>query len=348
MTKKDQVNALITAHQARDERRFRATLLQMAAYAAHRNQHEQHTFLLRAAERSEQRIKDGDSGVAEPVLLVGGLQDLLAPTRPAIKLDDVVLDAEPMAKLRRVLEELRADERLRAIGLSSTRKLLLTGPSGTGKTMTAAALAGELGLPLFTVRIEALVGSHLGETGARLAKIFESMRTTRGVYLFDEFDSIGATRGGESHDVGEMRRVLNGLLTMLERDTSDSLIVATTNLPGLIDTALHRRFDVILGYQHCSTATIQKLIKRCFDRYAAGGLSVQISSMELAGIALVWAERGVISAAAVVRACDDTAKTVVLAGRDVMGVEDIVPSAEADADAVKPPLKVFHQPPQFA
>jgi hypothetical protein len=77
---------------------------------------------------------------------------------------------------------------LRAFGKTSSTRLLFAGPPGSGKTMTAAALAGQLHLPLFTVRFDALITRCLGETVAKLQLIFHHIATTRGVFLF-EFDA---------------------------------------------------------------------------------------------------------------------------------------------------------------
>ena len=119
--------------------------------------------------------------------------------------------------------------------------------------MTSWALAGELKLPHFTVQLHSLITKYMGETAAKLFAIFESMRHTRGVYLFDEFDAIGSMREG-SNDVGEIRRVLNSFLQFLEQDESDSLIIAATNLEGILDDALFRRFDDFIRYELPSEA----------------------------------------------------------------------------------------------
>ena len=102
-------------------------------------------------------------------------------------------------------------------GLAPRRKLLLVGPPGTGKTLTASVLAGELGLPLLQVRLDGLITKFMGETAAKLRQIFDATGRTRGVYFFDEFDAIGSQRG-LANDVGEIRRVLNSFLQMIEQD----------------------------------------------------------------------------------------------------------------------------------
>jgi SpoVK/Ycf46/Vps4 family AAA+-type ATPase len=150
-------------------------------------------------------------------------------------------------QLERVLTEQRERERIRQHGFSPMRKLLLVGPPGTGKTMTAAALAGELGLPLFNIQLDGLITKYLGETAAKLRLVFDAVQSTRGVYLFDEFDALGGERGAKN-EVGEIRRVLNSFLQFLEQDESDSLVLGATNHVSLLDRALFRRFDGVLEY----------------------------------------------------------------------------------------------------
>jgi SpoVK/Ycf46/Vps4 family AAA+-type ATPase len=113
--------------------------------------------------------------------------------------------------------------------------------------MTAAALAGELGLPLFSIQLDGLITKYMGETAAKLRLVFDALQSTRGVYLFDEFDALGGERGSKN-DVGEIRRVLNSFLQFLEQDESDSLVLGATNHVGLLDRALFRRFDAVLEY----------------------------------------------------------------------------------------------------
>jgi SpoVK/Ycf46/Vps4 family AAA+-type ATPase len=147
-----------------------------------------------------------------------------------------------------VITEQRHRERIRSHGFAPQRRLLLLGQPGTGKTMTASALAGELGLPLFVIQLDALITKFMGETAAKLRLIFDGLESTRGVYLFDEVDALGSKRGAQN-DVGEIRRVLNSFLQFLERDESESLIIGATNHPELLDRALFRRFDAVIEYE---------------------------------------------------------------------------------------------------
>jgi SpoVK/Ycf46/Vps4 family AAA+-type ATPase len=114
----------------------------------------------------------------------------------------MVLPTDLEARLKRVIIEQRQKHKLRSHGLTPRRKLLLVGPPGSGKTMTAAALAGELHTPLFTVQLDGLITKYMGETASKLRLVFSAMGETKGVYFFDEFDAIGAKRA-ERNDVGE-------------------------------------------------------------------------------------------------------------------------------------------------
>jgi len=174
----------------------------------------------------------------------GELATLLLVSYPRQRLADMALDPPLHSRIKRVLLEQTQRDKIRHHGFAPMRKLLLIGPPGTGKTMTAAVLAGETALPLLTIQLDALITKYMGETAAKLRMVFDAIEQTRGVYLFDEFDALGGRRA-ERNDVGEIRRVLNSFLQFLERDESDSLVIAATNHPELLDRALFRRFDAM-------------------------------------------------------------------------------------------------------
>ena len=201
--------------------------------------------------------------IARPV---GELADLVHASYPKTRLADMVLPEAARRSLERVLTEYGQQDKLRTHGFSARRKLLLVGPPGSGKTMTAASLAGELKLPLLAVRFDALITKYMGETAAKLRQVFDAMVTTRGVYLFDEFDAIGGDRG-RTNDVGEMRRVLNSFLQFLEADESDSLILAATNHSAILDPALFRRFDDIIRYSRPEPEQVELLVRNCLNSF---------------------------------------------------------------------------------
>jgi SpoVK/Ycf46/Vps4 family AAA+-type ATPase len=247
----DQVKALIRSHAEGDDERFYAIAMQVAAQAA-RQGHSRFAQELRdLVDQAKARAKPDSPGQrTRPVPVVrprGELAGLLTAAYPQARLADLALDETVRARIDRVLLEQRQRERIHEHGFSPLRKLLLIGPPGTGKTMTAAALAGELGLPLLTIQLDGLITKYLGETAAKLRLIFDTIQQTRGVYLFDEFDALGGERTARN-EVGEIRRVLNSFLQFLELDESESIVVAATNHPKLLDRALFRRFDAVVEY----------------------------------------------------------------------------------------------------
>jgi len=178
--------------------------------------------------------------------------------------------------------------------------------------MTARVIADELSLPLFTVELHSLISKYMGETAGKLRLVFDAMEETRGVYLFDEFDALGGRRDS-STDVGEARRTLNALLQMVERDTSDALVIATTNHAGLLDRALFRRFDSVVEYPMPTPDVARSLM---FDRLAA--LAAATVDWDL-----VLAAADGLPHAEIARACLQTAKDAVLAGGTVVTTESL-------------------------
>ncbi len=156
--------------------------------------------------------------------------------------------------------------------------------------MSALVLAGELGLPLFVVRMEGLMTRFIGETAAKLRVVFDAIQSTRGVYLFDEFDSIGAKRA-YANDVGEVRRVLNSFLHFIETDESDSLLIAATNHPQLLDRALLRRFDDVLEYGLPEQSSVQATLKSKIGHFPCGRLSFKRLAQASAGLSLQFSSR---------------------------------------------------------
>jgi SpoVK/Ycf46/Vps4 family AAA+-type ATPase len=249
MASAEQLKALLKSHIDGDDAHFFAVAMQVAAHEAklgHGKIAHELRALIDEAKAHKQPLKDEKRAVpiAQPR---GELSSLLSVSYPKLRLTDMILDESVRDRLLRIIKEHRQIAKIRSFGLSPRKKLLLVGPPGTGKTMSAAVLAGELGLPLFVVRLDSLITKFMGETAAKLRLIFEAISQSRGVYLFDEFDSIGSQRG-LSNDVGEIRRVLNSFLQLIEQDDSDSLLLAATNHPEILDYALFRRFDDVVEY----------------------------------------------------------------------------------------------------
>ncbi len=305
MATADQVKALIRSHADGDDTRFYAIAMQVAAQAA-RSGHGKFALDLRGlVDQVKARSKaTGPGNGSKPVPLAqprGELAGLLTVGYPKTRMVDMALPEVLSARLERVLIEQRERYRLREHGLSPMRKLLLVGPPGTGKTMTAAALAGELCLPLFSIQLDGLITKYMGETAAKLRLVFDAIRSTRGVYLFDEFDALGGERGS-GNDVGEIRRVLNSFLQFLEQDDSDSIVLGATNHVGLLDRALFRRFHAVFEYS-APTAEIATRVMR-------GRLALLDTSNVEWHVAARAAEG--LSHAEIAMACEQAAKNAIL------------------------------------
>lgn len=172
-------------------------------------------------------------------------RDFITEVNPQRQLNDLVLpDRVRTAVGQMVEEQLRADL-LRAHGVEPRHRVLLVGPPGTGKTSLAEAIAEAISIPLVIVRYEAMIGSYLGETAARLRRVFDYVRTRPCVLFFDEFDAIGKERG-DIHETGEIKRVVTSLLMQVDDLPSYTIIAGATNHPELLDRASWRRFQLRL------------------------------------------------------------------------------------------------------
>ncbi len=315
--------ALLKSHIAGDDEQFLSVAMQAAAHEAklgHGAIAQQLRSLIDEAKRrsAAAQSRPGQLIVLEPR---GELASLLSVQTPTLRLSEMALPESLAQRLQRVLVEQRQEKRLREHALEPRRKLLFVGPSGSGKTMTASALAGELHLPLLTIMLEGLITKFMGETAAKLKLVFDAIRQSRGVYLFDEFDALGAHRT-QTNDVGEIRRVLNSFLQLLEKDTSDSLIVAVTNHPQMLDRALFRRFDDVIEYTLPDSNVAKDILRR------------KLATFDTAEVdwASVLPEAEGLSQADLTRASEEAAKQAVLGGSKRIATEHLL-SALAERKA---------------
>lgn len=300
--------ALLNSHIDGDEERFLSIALQVAAQEARQGRPDEAEKLKRLVQRARDQQRTGrPAGGQTPIPLArprGELQGLVESTYPKVTLVSMVLADDVRSRLARVVRQQLERATLRDHGQAPTTHMLLVGPPGTGKTMTASALAGELRLPLFTVRLEALFSRFLGETAGKLRLVFDQVAQTRGVYLLDEFDAIGARRG-DPNDVGEIRRVLNSVLSFMEEpNTTDSLVLAATNHVEILDEALARRFDDVIEYGLPDPTGARAIIERRLGKFKLAARSW--ASIEPALLGLSQAE--------LVRAADAVVKDAILEG----------------------------------
>ena len=317
MATADHLKALIRSHADGDEERFYTIAMQVAAQEARQGHTKFAQELRDLVDKAKGRPKAATTGQrTKPVPIIqprGELAGLLSASYPDNRLSELSLEDTTRARIDRILLEQRNRKTILEHGMQPIRKLLLVGPPGTGKTSTAAVLAGELGLPLFTIQLDGLITKYLGETAAKLRLIFEAIQQTRAVYFFDEFDALGGERGAKN-DVGEIRRVLNSFLQFLEQDESDSIIVAATNHPQILDRALFRRFDSVIEYQLPSRAVVEKVIQ---SRLAL------LDTSQIEWSKALDATEG-LSHSDLTRACEHAAKNAILQKNFIISTSDLI------------------------
>lgn len=187
----------------------------------------------------------------------GNGDSIVSEKIPERKLRELLLPQSVMDNCNELIEEhLRADL-LRSYGLEPRNKVLLIGPPGNGKTSLAEAIAEALMLPLLTVKYESLVGAYLGETASRLGKLFDYVKTRQCVLFFDEFETIGKERG-DTHETGEIKRVVSSLLLQIDALPSYVIAIAATNHELLLDRAAWRRFQIRMELPKPTRSDLEK------------------------------------------------------------------------------------------
>ncbi|MFO1389278.1 AAA family ATPase [Cellvibrio sp.] len=268
MATADQIKSLIRSYSEEDRERFYSIALQVAAHEAKQGHASLAHEIRGLVDNHRKRTHHGLTVVPFPQELKG----LVVSENPDIPFKSLVAPRATLDRFHRVIKEFYQRGKLQQHGLFNRRRILLAGPPGTGKTMSARVLAHELKLPLYTVQVDRLVTKFMGETSAKLRQIFDVMAQKQGVYFFDEFDAIGGDRSLDN-DVGEMRRVLNALLQFIELDQSDSIVIAATNNPKLLDPALFRRFDDVLYYSLPDESERKHLIELVLGTFLSGRFS---------------------------------------------------------------------------
>ncbi|MCP1111083.1 SpoVK/Ycf46/Vps4 family AAA+-type ATPase [Lachnospiraceae bacterium PF1-21] len=295
MATADQLKSLIKAHNDNDNEKFKTVVLQIAAYEAKLNHDSFARELKKLADKTGSKkanIFNFNQQLANPMLEMSFPND---------RLEDLIVSDDIRERIQRILNEYKNRNKLKSYGMSNRRKILIEGKPGTGKTFTASIIASETRLPLYIVQMDKLVTKFMGETSTKLRQIFDSVENSVGVYLFDEFDAIGADRSLDN-EVGEMRRILNSFLQFIEQDSSDSIIVAATNNQKLLDQALFRRFDDVLHYP----MPTESEVKHLYEYKIASFQSTFAPSKKLVEKSIV------LSHAEIIRVCEDAIKESIL------------------------------------
>ncbi|MBF0154951.1 MAG: ATP-binding protein [Magnetococcales bacterium] len=319
MASAEQIKALLKSHIDGDDVHFFSVAMQVAAHEAKLG-HGKLADELRVMVDTAKSRRSADANSRKPIPINqprGELVNLLEVSYPASRLANMILDEMVWDRLTRIIREQKNVAKIQEHGLAPRRKILLVGPPGTGKTMTASVLAGELGIPLFLVTLDALITKYMGETAAKLRQVFDAISTMRGIYFFDEFDAIGSQRG-LANDIGEIRRVLNSFLQMLEQDNSHSVIVAATNHPEILDYALFRRFDDVVEYglpnqQQIILTLKSRLVNFKLDRILWDHLAEVAEGLNYAEI---------------VRSVEDAIKDAIIHDREIITGDDIQKTLE--------------------
>lgn len=298
MATANQLKTLIKSHFEENNEKFNTVALQIAAHEAKLG----HSNL---ADDIRQIIDNGKKTSPKLKPLNSELQGLVLEVESDKKLTDLIVPSEIKDRINRIIREFTHRNKLLSHNLENRRKILFSGPPGTGKTMSASIISNELHLPIYVILMDKVVTKYMGETSAKLRQIFDLIVDRPAVYLFDEFDAIGSQRG-KDNDVGEMRRVLNSFLQFLERDSSESLIIAATNNLGMLDQALFRRFDDVIHYNLPSDEEKMQLLK--------SRLGKNVTSKDM-NILLPMLEN--LSHAEINQACLDAIKESVLNNTDI-------------------------------
>lgn len=277
MARSDLLISLVQTGKHSPDPRFRSTV--EAIIAEERSK--QHTAL---ADQLSAALLNGIHKYA-PQAVAGSavLGDLVYELAPERSLDDLVLPRLVRDELQLLIEEHRRGDLLRSYGMSPRHRLLLIGPPGNGKTSVAGGLAHDLMVPLVVVRYEGLIGSYLGETASRLRKVFDYARQRACVLFLDEFDTVGKERG-DTHETGEIKRVVSTLLLQMDQLPSHVVIVTATNHAELLDRAVWRRFQTRLHLPPPTPAEAAQFLRRLFAGFQlASGYRTTALSRQLSG-----------------------------------------------------------------
>lgn len=232
--------------------------------------------------------------------------------QPERTLDDLVVHPRTADALRDITAEVPCWNNLDRSGVPRRQRFLFQGPPGCGKTSAAEAVAADLGRPFVVVRLDAVVSSYLGETASNLRRVLDYAHQAPLVVLFDEFDALGRSRD-DTAEHGEMKRVVTAFLQMIDKYRGPSVLIAATNHPGLLDTALWRRFDEVLIFAKPTVHELRRLLRLRLRSVPHDSVNVERYASALKGLPHAAAEKLVW----------DARRAAVLAERRQITTEDM-------------------------
>ena len=314
-----QIKELLNSVANKDKKHFKTIALQMAANEA-RKGHDKlardiESIISKIGDQSEKLdfIFEKTKAVSKKISI--DISDLIEVKKGDIHLNQLFLEDDLKEQIKNLFLEYKNKDNFSSYGLDFKRKIILGGPPGTGKTMSAEVLATELKLPLYNIPLDKIISKYMGETSSKFRAIFEYMFENKGVYFFDEFDAIASDRS-KDNDVGEVRRILNSFLQLIEQDNSQSFIIVATNHLDLIDNALFRRFDDYLFYEIPNVQNTDYIINNFIAFF---------TSKKIEGI---YEYSKGLSHSDIKNACCDAIKEAILAKKKYISKKSLIKSLE--------------------
>lgn len=319
MARGELLRKLFTSHARNDVHDFRAIALQIIAEEQQKQNHSLARDLLNIIDNPVPVHSITPSNISSQILPRDKERELplVDIRKPERSLSDILLKEKTREQLQRVLDEYRKTELLRVHGLKPKTKLLFCGPPGCGKSLCAEVISSEVQVPLLYIRFDALISSYLGETAANLRKVFDYAKTGRWVVVFDEFDVIGKSRT-DMTEHGELKRVVNTFLQLLDSFEGESLIIAATNHEKLLDKALWRRFDEVLLFARPNYSEIRTLLNMKLRNFPQQNINLNQAAKKLTGF----------SHADIEWVCLDAVKSAIVQDRDAV-TQDLLDTAIA-------------------
>jgi len=316
MARSDLLRRLFESYAGADDVAFRRAAKEIIADERHKN----HRLLANDLEHAlgtQRRPGGGGPLTLRPIPKNRDDRHLLRIDKPRHELAELVLGRESRAVVEEIVVENQARSLLTGHALRPRQRLLFVGSPGTGKSATAHAIAAELSLPVATASLASLTSSFLGDTARNIESVIRFAEQTPCVLLFDEFDVLGQERD-QAGDHGEMRRVAATVLQLLEDLNGESLVVATSNHPKMMDTAVWRRFDEVIGFDPLNDAQMTDLVELKL-RAIHHDIAVQFWVTQMAGF----------SPAEVEIVCVAAMRQALLAERTMVNDDDIRQAVDA-------------------